>query len=70
MVGSLQLLETLTDSVTCRRVVIVVVVFQGEPGLRGPDGLPGKPGLDVSPIDSNSWMTLSFRLKIQSPVLI
>lgn len=50
--------------------MIVVVVFQGEPGLRGPDGLPGKSGLDVSPIYSDSWMTLSFRLKIHSLVLI
>lgn len=27
---------------------MIAVVFQGERGLRGPDGLPGKPGLDVS----------------------
>lgn len=27
--------------------MVIVVVYQGEPGLRGPDGLPGKPGLDV-----------------------
>lgn len=29
---------------------MIVVVLQGESGLRGPDGLPGKPGLDVSSI--------------------